>query len=100
MTVIGTVLRTRSVEYMPLPLSAMTLLCSSSWLWYSVLVVDTFIMVPNGIGVILGILQVLCWGGVYYFCDGSNFDEDGVNEVNVLDKSESDKSVLLGGRQV
>ncbi|CAI5488801.1 unnamed protein product, partial [Closterium sp. Naga37s-1] len=59
---LSVVLRTRSVEYMPLPLSLMSFVCSTSWMAYGIYVQDTYVIVPNSLGSILGIIQ-LC---IYY----------------------------------
>lgn len=56
------VIQTRSVEYMPLPLSLMTFLASSSWLGYSYLVKDLWIFIPSVAGVALGVAQLLVYG--------------------------------------
>jgi solute carrier family 50 (sugar transporter) len=58
LTIITTVLRSRSVEYMPLPLTLGTILCSSSWLGYGLVVEDVAIIVPNAGGTVLGIMQI------------------------------------------
>ncbi|XP_059274726.1 bidirectional sugar transporter SWEET2a-like isoform X2 [Lycium ferocissimum] len=56
------VIRTRSVEYMPFYLSLATFLMSLSFFAYGMFKQDTFIYVPNGIGGVLGIIQlVLYW---------------------------------------
>ncbi|CAI7887056.1 unnamed protein product [Closterium sp. NIES-54] len=59
---LSVVLRTRSVEYMPLPLSLMSFVCSTAWMAYGIYVQDTYVIVPNALGSILGIIQ-LC---IYY----------------------------------
>ncbi|CAN1847260.1 Bidirectional sugar transporter SWEET2a [Linum perenne] len=69
--IINLVIKTRSVEYMPLFLSIATFLMSVSFLAYGLLKGDTFIAVPNGIGAILGIVQL----GLYYHYS-SQFDEN------------------------
>ncbi|KAL7218596.1 hypothetical protein ACSBR2_011794 [Camellia fascicularis] len=56
--VINVVIRTRSVEFMPFYLSLSTFLMSTSFFLYGILNGDPFIYVPNGIGAILGIVQL------------------------------------------
>ncbi|CAN0853694.1 Bidirectional sugar transporter SWEET2a [Linum grandiflorum] len=56
--IINLVIKTRSVEYMPFFLSLATFLMSLSFLAYGMLKDDTFITVPNGIGTILGVVQL------------------------------------------
>ncbi|KAK6123944.1 hypothetical protein DH2020_042104 [Rehmannia glutinosa] len=61
--IINLVIRTKSVEYMPFYLSLATFLMSLSFFVYGLFKQDSFISVPNGIGAILGIIQL-----VLYFC--------------------------------
>ncbi|KAI3968538.1 hypothetical protein MKX01_007848 [Papaver californicum] len=53
-----TVVTTKSVEYMPFFLSFFLFLNGGIWCFYAILVKDPFLGVPNGIGFILGILQL------------------------------------------
>ncbi|KAB2059623.1 hypothetical protein ERO13_A11G289700v2 [Gossypium hirsutum] len=59
--IINLVIRTRSVEFMPFYLSLSTFLMSTSFLLYGIFNFDAFIYVPNGIGTILGILQLVLY---------------------------------------
>ncbi|KAK6793245.1 hypothetical protein RDI58_006698 [Solanum bulbocastanum] len=60
--IINLVIRTSSVEYMPFYLSLATFLMSLSFFAYGMFKQDPFISVPNGIGEVLGIIQlVLYW---------------------------------------
>ncbi|GER24553.1 bidirectional sugar transporter SWEET2 [Striga asiatica] len=64
--IINLVIRTKSVEYMPFYLSLATFLMSVSFFVYGLFKQDPFISVPNGIGAILGIIQLvlyLCYSG-------------------------------------
>ncbi|KAL6196655.1 hypothetical protein ACLB2K_032269 [Fragaria x ananassa] len=56
--IINLVIRTKSVEFMPLYLSLSTFLMSTSFLLYGIFNYDPYIYVPNGIGTILGIVQL------------------------------------------
>ncbi|KAF5730774.1 bidirectional sugar transporter SWEET2-like [Tripterygium wilfordii] len=56
--IIKLVIRTESVEFMPFYLSLSTFLMSISFLLYGIFNLDVFIYVPNGIGTILGIVQL------------------------------------------
>ncbi|CAN1329520.1 Bidirectional sugar transporter SWEET2a [Linum perenne] len=64
------VIKSRSVEYMPFFLSFATFLMSLSFSAYGLLKGDVFIYAPNGIGTILGLVQL----GLYYYYS-SQFDE-------------------------
>ncbi|KAL7089239.1 hypothetical protein ACP275_13G177000 [Erythranthe tilingii] len=59
--IINLVIKTKSVEYMPFYLSLATLLMSISFFAYGMLKKDPFISVPNGIGAILGIIQLVLY---------------------------------------
>ncbi|KAJ7947217.1 Bidirectional sugar transporter SWEET [Quillaja saponaria] len=62
--VINLVIKTRSVEYMPFYLSLSTLLMSFSFFGYGMFKYDPFLYVPNGIGTILGLVQLAVYS--YY----------------------------------
>ncbi|KAB1994943.1 hypothetical protein ES319_D13G129400v1 [Gossypium barbadense] len=56
-----TVMTSKSVEYMPFLLSFFVFLNGAIWTLYAVLVKDYFLGVPNGIGFVLGIAQLLLY---------------------------------------
>jgi len=58
LSVIATVIKTRSVEYMPFLLSFFTTINSSMWLTYGIYVGDIWVSIPNACGVILGVIQL------------------------------------------
>lgn len=64
LSIIRLVVRTRSVEFMPFYLSLATFLMSFSFFAYGLLLEDFFIYVPNGVGSILGVIQLLLYA--YY----------------------------------
>ncbi|KAK2638646.1 hypothetical protein Ddye_026441 [Dipteronia dyeriana] len=69
--VINIVIRTKSVEFMPFYLSLSTFLMSTSFFVYGILNMDVFIYVPNGMGTILGIVQLV----LYFYYKGSSREE-------------------------
>ena len=54
----GEVIATRSVDFMPLPMTLATLCAASAWSAFSFYIGDVFIGVPNYMGVCLGLVQV------------------------------------------
>jgi solute carrier family 50 protein (sugar transporter) len=56
-----TVVKTRSVEYMPFSLSFFLFLNGGVWSVYSLLVKDYFIGVPNAVGFVLGTAQLVLY---------------------------------------
>lgn len=62
LSIMKLVVETKSVEYMPFFLSLFVFLCSLSWFVYGILGRDVFVGVPNGVGTVLGVAQlVLYW---------------------------------------
>eukprot|EP00929_Paragymnodinium_shiwhaense_P046952 TRINITY_DN23861_c0_g1_i3.p1 TRINITY_DN23861_c0_g1~~TRINITY_DN23861_c0_g1_i3.p1 ORF type:complete len:263 (-),score=49.12 TRINITY_DN23861_c0_g1_i3:107-895(-) len=55
---LGTVLRTRSAEALPLAFSALTLLVSITWVAQGLLIGNITVYLPNALGVLLGISQL------------------------------------------
>ncbi|KAF8018906.1 hypothetical protein BT93_H3717 [Corymbia citriodora subsp. variegata] len=68
--IIKLVIKTRSIEYMPFYLSFSTFLMSLSFLAYGLLKADPFIYFPNGIGTILGIIQL----ALYFYYKSASTD--------------------------
>ncbi|KAF8409165.1 hypothetical protein HHK36_005239 [Tetracentron sinense] len=62
--IINLVIQTKSVEYMPFFLSLSTFLMSISFFTYGVLKYDPFIYISNGIGTVLGAIQLALYS--YY----------------------------------
>eukprot|EP00741_Cyanophora_paradoxa_P008180 tig00000025_g7916.t1 len=56
---IMTVLRTKSTETMPPLVSAMSALASGLWFGYGSLIDDQYVIIPNGLGFILGCVQLV-----------------------------------------
>ncbi|TYJ11698.1 hypothetical protein E1A91_A11G295100v1 [Gossypium mustelinum] len=61
LSVIRTVIKTKSVEYMPFLLSFFLFLNAGVWSAYALLVKDIYIGVPNAIGFILGSAQLILY---------------------------------------
>ncbi|KAK7320874.1 hypothetical protein VNO77_30768 [Canavalia gladiata] len=59
LVVMKKVIQTKSVEFMPLPLSLCSFLASVLWLTYGLLIRDIFVAGPSVIGTPLGILQLV-----------------------------------------
>ena len=55
------VVQTKSVEFLPLPLTLACFACSVLWGTYGLLLNDMWILVPNIAGVVCSILQVILW---------------------------------------
>ncbi|KAG5517099.1 hypothetical protein RHGRI_037750 [Rhododendron griersonianum] len=64
---INLVIKTRSVEFMPFYLSLATFLMSLSFFAFGMFKSDPFIFVPNGIGTVLGVIQLVLYYYYYYY---------------------------------
>ncbi|XP_009377708.2 bidirectional sugar transporter SWEET1 [Pyrus x bretschneideri] len=60
-SIMSTVVRTKSVEFMPFFLSLFSFLCGTSWFIFGLLGHDPFVAIPNGFGSGLGALQLLLY---------------------------------------
>ncbi|KAJ0490968.1 putative SWEET sugar transporter [Helianthus annuus] len=58
LTIVWKVVKTKSVEFMPFPLSCLLTLCAMMWFAYGVYTKDLCVMVPNVLGFILGVIQI------------------------------------------
>ncbi|XP_057767543.1 bidirectional sugar transporter SWEET14-like [Salvia miltiorrhiza] len=64
------VIRTKSVEFMPISLSFALSLSAVMWFFYGLLLKDIYIAIPNTVGFVFGLLQIF----LYYFYKNSNID--------------------------
>ncbi|VAI60053.1 unnamed protein product [Triticum turgidum subsp. durum] len=61
----GKVIRTKSVEYMPFFLSLVNFLNGLCWTGYALIKFDIYITIPNALGTIFGLIQLILYG--YYY---------------------------------
>uniref|UniRef100_A0A7N0TE29 Bidirectional sugar transporter SWEET n=1 Tax=Kalanchoe fedtschenkoi TaxID=63787 RepID=A0A7N0TE29_KALFE len=80
--IINLVIRTESVEFMPFYLSLSTFLMSTSFFAYGIFNDDPFVFVPNGMGTVLGGLQLALYS--YYRNRSAAEDEDGLESQQPL----------------
>lgn len=67
LSIMRTVIKTKSVEFMPFFLSLFVFLCGTSWFIYGLVGRDPFVAVPNGFGCGLGATQLI----LYFIYRGS-----------------------------
>eukprot|EP00270_Netrium_digitus_P011779 TRINITY_DN3762_c0_g1_i1.p1 TRINITY_DN3762_c0_g1~~TRINITY_DN3762_c0_g1_i1.p1 ORF type:complete len:244 (+),score=64.90 TRINITY_DN3762_c0_g1_i1:186-917(+) len=58
LSAVAVVMRTGNVDFMPLSLTVMALICSIVWSMYGAYVRDVYVLVPNALGVLLGLIQL------------------------------------------
>ncbi|WVZ67941.1 hypothetical protein U9M48_016953 [Paspalum notatum var. saurae] len=61
LSIMRLVIKTKSVEFMPFLLSLAVFLCGTSWFIYGLLGRDPFIIIPNGCGSVLGLMQLILY---------------------------------------
>ncbi|XP_040995932.1 bidirectional sugar transporter SWEET1 [Juglans microcarpa x Juglans regia] len=61
LSIMRTVIKTKSVEFMPFFLSLFVFLCGTSWFVFGLLGGDPFVYVPNGFGCGLGTMQLILY---------------------------------------
>ncbi|KAI7736575.1 hypothetical protein M8C21_028054 [Ambrosia artemisiifolia] len=81
LTIMTTVIRTKSVKYMPICISIGNLLNGTIWVVYAALEFDPFIMIPNAVGAVSGMIQI----GLYAkYNKTTNWDDDeSPNEIDM-----------------
>ncbi|GAA0162760.1 hypothetical protein LIER_18784 [Lithospermum erythrorhizon] len=96
LSIMRTVIRTKSVEYMPFFLSLFVFLCGTSWFIYGLLEMDPFLYVNNGFGCGLGALQLILYAIYRGNKQGEKKTEtDGTLEMG-MDKSSQQKETNNG----
>ncbi|CAI0547723.1 unnamed protein product [Linum tenue] len=61
LSVVRNVIKTKSVEYMPFSLSVFLTLCATAWFFYGLLVNDYYIALPNVLGFLFGVAQMVLY---------------------------------------
>ncbi|KAL4565402.1 hypothetical protein LXL04_029496 [Taraxacum kok-saghyz] len=65
LSVMKLVITTKSVEYMPFFLSLFSTLNGISWTIYALIRFDPYIVIPNGLGSLLGVTQLILYAAFY-----------------------------------
>ncbi|KAL6182412.1 hypothetical protein ACLB2K_043834 [Fragaria x ananassa] len=76
LTVMKMVIKTKSVKYMPFYLSLANFLNGIVWLIYSLLKFDINILIPNGLGALSGLVQLILYATFYKTTRWEDDDDD------------------------
>ncbi|KAI6692412.1 hypothetical protein NL676_020122 [Syzygium grande] len=79
------VIKTQSVEFMPITMSFLHTLCATTWFFYGLFVKDMLIAIPNILGLLLGITQMILY--LIY--------KDGNKEMAETNKGNNQQEVTL-----
>ncbi|ESW09866.1 hypothetical protein PHAVU_009G162900 [Phaseolus vulgaris] len=61
LSIIRVVIRTKSVEFLPFPLSMLLLLSAIMWLLYGISLKDIYVTLPNVVGLTFGVIQIVLY---------------------------------------
>ncbi|KAI3759379.1 hypothetical protein L6452_07150 [Arctium lappa] len=84
LTVMKSVIKTKSVKYMPLSLAVASFLNGIVWVVYALLQFDPYILVPNALGTISAIIQLVLYATYY---STTNWDDEEPGEVQMSGSS-------------
>ncbi|KAL1541508.1 bidirectional sugar transporter SWEET5-like [Salvia divinorum] len=73
LTVMARVIKTKSVKYLPFYLSLANFANGIIWSIYALIKFDSYILIPNGLGTVSGLVQLMLFG---YYYKTTNWDED------------------------
>ena len=93
LTIVGTVLRTRSVKYMPLAITVGTFFCSCSWLAYGLYMKDIYVLIPNGLGVFLCVIQLMV---LWHFWNTDESVSDRIKEQQERHNAGGEGEIIRG----
>ncbi|XP_068307391.1 bidirectional sugar transporter SWEET5-like [Pyrus communis] len=83
LTVMKMVIKTQSVKYMPIALSLANFCNGIVWLIYALLKFDPYILIPNGLGTISGLVQLTLYGTYYQTTKWDEDDEKPKSDVQL-----------------
>ncbi|KAL3835186.1 hypothetical protein ACJIZ3_009922 [Penstemon smallii] len=76
LTVMKQVIKTKSVKFMPFYLSLANFANGLNWLTYALIKIDPYLLVPNGLGALSGLVQLILYATYYRT---TNWDDDNDN---------------------
>ncbi|KAL9243156.1 hypothetical protein vseg_017080 [Gypsophila vaccaria] len=81
LTVMRMVIKTKSVKYMPFWLSVANFLNGACWTAYACIKFDPWMVIPNGLGTLSGVIQLLLYA-LYY--KSTNWSDEKASELTSL----------------
>ncbi|CAI9778046.1 unnamed protein product [Fraxinus pennsylvanica] len=98
LSVMRMVIKSKSVEYMPLSLSLFVFLCATSWFIYGLIGRDPFLFVPNCFGCGLGAMQLILYA-IYHGKKGetNKTSDNEAFEMGIGKNYQQKQSYVLNG---
>ncbi|KAF5774706.1 putative SWEET sugar transporter [Helianthus annuus] len=89
LSVMKLVITTKSVEFMPFFLSLFSLLNGVSWTVYALIRFDPYIVIPNGLGSLLGAAQLILYATFYQSTKRQLAERKATNEMGLDEMGQS-----------
>ncbi|XP_038679436.1 bidirectional sugar transporter SWEET5-like [Tripterygium wilfordii] len=83
LTVASRVIKTKSVKYMPFSLSLANFCNGICWAIYALLKFDPYVLIPNGLGTLSGLAQLILYACYYKSTNWDEDEEEGKSEVQM-----------------
>ncbi|PON61101.1 SWEET sugar transporter [Parasponia andersonii] len=85
LTVMRMVIRTKSVKYMPFYLSLANFCNGIVWVIFALLKFDPYVLIPNGLGALSGLVQLILYATYYRTTQWDSDDRKSSSEVQLTD---------------
>ncbi|KAL0417005.1 UNVERIFIED_CONTAM: Bidirectional sugar transporter SWEET5 [Sesamum latifolium] len=89
LTVMKRVIKTKSVKYMPFSLSLANFANGIVWSVYALLKLDPFVLVPNGLGTVSGLVQLVLFATYYRTTKWGEEEETNKQEIELQKSAET-----------
>lgn len=83
LTIMSKVIKTKSVKYMPFFLSLANFVNGITWTIYALIKLDPYVLVPNGLGGISGLVQLVLYATYYKTTNWHEDDESAPKEAEI-----------------
>ncbi|KAI3804491.1 hypothetical protein L1987_26067 [Smallanthus sonchifolius] len=89
LSVMKLVITTKSVEYMPFFLSLFSMLNGISWTIYALIRFDPYIVIPNGLGSLFGVVQLILYATYYKSTQRQLAERKAIEEMSLAEMGQS-----------
>ncbi|KAL0307964.1 UNVERIFIED_CONTAM: Bidirectional sugar transporter SWEET5 [Sesamum angustifolium] len=89
LTVMKRVIKTKSVKYMPFSLSLANFANGIVWSIYALIKLDPFVLVPNGLGTLSGLVQLVLFATYYRTTKWGDEEDTNKQEIELQKSAET-----------